>query len=510
MGGLWKGNLAGPYGLSHWGEVPVNLVDYPLHLVTIGWLFALLLVLPVLVGTLFGPKAGTIVALAGGLFSGLPLLFIVTVPAAYLAGTCLNHRLKLGPAVWLSAGLPFCYMVAVTVGGIGIAAGLIWLIVLAVMALHVKPTLYLIGRRDFQGTFLLKLLAVETVLLMGFFYHTVGFDVIEYECVRSRASCMAERFKRLSGPNIRGRGRDKLAEMLEEHFVQVSELRDRSIDEFKRFVSVFPRSRFTPLALYETAELHNMRLHVAVVTPLIIRIHTDRISSDALRLYERIIRDFNDSIHAAAARRKLAEFAAQHGNIDRAAQDYGENVINVYSTHLRDDDPPDYRPNALEIAWRTRYSDRATKQLAYYDVIAKARKRQRFIADNADYSNIPLVLYLQADPLSLDFLDRIGEVLVWFPSAKLVDNILWDRTYRTGLRLAALINLYENHPHGDMAPRVLLELAGRYLKRPYEPETAQNYYRILLSEFADSPEAERARTELGGHFKDRTNNPSGS
>jgi len=516
--GLWKGNLAGPYNLSAWGESPVSIVDYPLHLVTVGWLLGVVLVFPVLVGAFYGLKAGVVVALAGGLFAGLPVLFVVTVPAAVIAGTGRHRRIVGGVAIpsgWLASLLPVVYAVAVTLGAVGrtgIVSELAWVVGILAVVLHLELAGLLTRRGDWRGTFLLKTLVVETVLLFGFFHVTVGFDTVEYECVRARAWCLGERFRIPPGLDARGRSAQELGGVLDEHLAKMTGPRERSVAEFEGFLDVFPRSRFAPLALYELAELANMRLHVESTAPLIIRIHTDRVSPEAVAIYQRIIGDFNDSPAAAYARLKLADYAAQHGSVTQAARDYVTGVVDVYETHLSDDyRPGEYSEKVLQHEWRTRRSNTAMRHLVYWDVMSKARVRRRFILANTDYNDIPLILYLQTDPRALDRHGLNRVILEWFPSAKVVDNVLWDRTYDMGLKLSALEQLYRDHPTGDVAPRVLLHLAGRFLKeRTYDPDVARKYYETLLSRFGDSPEAETARKELGAQINKETGKGPGS
>ena len=519
--GFWKGNLLGPYDLSGWGRFPVNLADYPLHLVTLGWLLALVIVLPALVGTLFGHKPGIMVAAVGGLFAGLPLLFLVTVPAAYLAGTRASGKLSVKSATWLAAALPLLYALALTVGtivsfGVGFLA--VWVLAAVVMVLHVELTLFLIGRRKLTGTFLVKLFIPEVLAILGIFYLTIGFDTVEYESVWSIASIRSGRFADLPGPDIRSSSSEDAAKLLLLRTECMLQLREQSLNEFQRFVELFPRSRFTGLAFYEMADLWNMKLYVRDVRPLATYIATDRVSSQSIPFYQRIIKDFNDSVEAAYARLKLADYCAQHDQVSQAARDYDEGVCQVYSTHIRPDFRPDEYPDlsglALEISWRSgkpEPRDGLMRQAAYCHVMACARKRGDFIERNSDFNDIPFSLYLQADPRDEDFLDKIKIIPEWFPSALIVDNILWDRARRGGLKLDALLALYRAHPHGDVASAVLLELAGRSLKeRTYDPAAARRYYDLLQNEFPDTPEAARARQELQDHFKGPVSGPSGN
>ncbi len=504
--GLWTGNLLGPFDLSDWVHTPVQIADYPLNVLTLGLVLALVLTIPVLVGALYGQKAGMIVAVLGGLFAALPLLFVLTVPAAYLAGTRWKGRLSVSAATWLASIFPFIYFMAMTLGTFMNFRDfwLVWLIAAAVMAAHIILVLTLVKHQVLSGTLLPKLALPEIVGLLALFYFTVGFDAVEYECLRARAWCFSERFGFPPGPDSRVSTPEDIARLLRERTERLDVLRQRSLDEFSRFVSFFPRSRFAPLAYYEMAELHNMKLYLQAVRPLVTCAGTERISPEAARIYQRIVRDFNDSIPAAYARLKLADYAAQHGDVARAEHDYAEDVEAVYDTHLPPDyQPPEYSPLELEAAWRSRRTDDTIRLLAYYHVRQTAHDRALFIARNADYSNIPLTLYLQADSRQPDFLERTRVIPTWFPSARLVDNVLWDRAYRANLKLDLLLDLYEKHPRGDVAPVVLLHLAARYLNEPHRDRvTARKYYDALLKDFPDSPQACQARRELAKSFQE--------
>lgn len=512
--GFWKGNLAGPYDLSAWGRFPVNLADYPLHLVTLGWLLGLVLVVPVLVATLFGHKAGMALAAVGGVFAGLPGLFVVTVPAAYVAGTRLNGRLSAGGSAWLAAGLPLAYALAMTIGtarDFGFAFALAWVVLLGVIVLHVKLALFQVRRQELTGAFLAKIVVPETVAVLLMFYLTVGFDTLEYECVRTRVSSRSGLFGDLPGPDTRSTDPEGVPRLVQERTDAMVGQRDRALREFQHFVEVFPRSSRTALALYEMAELWNMKLYVAGVRPLVTCVNTDRISPEAVDLYKRIVRDFNDSIPAAYARLKLADFAAQHAQVETAARQYEEDVLDVYRTHLPGDyKEPTYSPVEMEMTWRTRRTGRAIQYLAYYHVMKCARLRRDFIRQNSDYNDVPLILYLQADPRQPDFTEATRQIPEWFPNALVVDNVLWDRVYHGGLKLDAMLKLYGDYPHGDVAPTVLLELAARYLKELHQTETGRKYYDLLQSEFASTPQAEQARQELGSYLSKQPTNSGGS
>ena len=97
--------------------------------------------------------------------------------------------------------------------------------------------------------------------------------------------------------------------------------------------------------------------------------------------------------------------------------------------------------------------------------------------------------------------ERCAEFVEWMRDAPLPPEVVHHAKRAVIDWYACLL------PGSRVAPAVLLELAGRYLKKPYEPETAYRYYRLLLSRFPDSLHADRARRELGEQFKNRTATP---
>ena len=428
--GLWKGSVAGPFDLSNWGHFPVNMVDYPWHFLTIGCLLGLLFVIPILVATMFGPKPGIIVALVIGFFAGIPWLFLFAVPSAYIAGTRLNGRLSLAASAWLAMVLPLAYGLVMTWNTVRMVPGFVtvWIVVIVLGCAHVVLTLLLLKRGHIGGAWLVKLILPEALFVLALFYFTVGFDTVEYEYLRNRASLLSDRFTELTVP---ASGSSDVSSLLKERTERMQKLRGLSLDEFSSFVELFPRSPLAALAFYEQTELLNLKLYYVNPAPAgqaaapTLVLNTSRISPEAGDIYRRIVRDFNNSVPAAYARLKQADFEAQHGQVGAASFAYEDKVLAVYATHLPNGyTPPDYNPDDLEKTWRTQRITTDVERLAYYDVMQRAKARRDFIARNSDYNDIPLILYLEADPLDPDFAQRGANIIEWFPSAKIVDNVL--------------------------------------------------------------------------------------
>lgn len=504
--GPWKGSFVLGLDLSRWLEFPVPVGEYPWHLVSMGLVLTLVATVPALAGLFFGARSGVAVALAGGLFAGVPWLFAVTVPSAYLAARRFNGKLGLDTTLLAAVGLPLALVVAVTAAGLGRSPAIVlalWALMLGFTGALVWPVLYLARRRDWSGGTVLRAVGTAAVATLALFWVTVGFDTVEYAFLRSRAWTLGPRFAGLLGVDQCTQSRADLAELVRRHTEELEPVRRRSIEEFDGFVSLFPRSRFTSWALFEMAELHNMKLRLALAAPVNFRVYTERITPQAADLYRRIVDEFTDSVPAMRARLRLADCAAQQGRIDEAVTRYDE-TRNLYLVRSANYAPPQPMEDA-ELVCRTHRPDPERFLRACHQTVREADERLDFIRRNRDFNDMPLVLYLEADPASLSFMDDVGAVLTWFPGSALEDNILWDRALRTNLHTEDLERILARYPAGDVAPRVLLHLTARAAAaEPPAKETARKYLERLLTEFSDSAEAAHARRELGAQFPELT------
>lgn len=489
-----KGGMFFPIRMSDMFDFPVSLAEHPWHVLTVGWLFTLVLLVPMLVGLFYGAVPGVIVALIGAYHVPAPFFFLLVMLSALIAGTRTRNLLHLEASLFLGIVPPMVYLFVLTLpaflGKLGALAWVPWLVTILTVSASVSPALWLARRRDYNTSFLPWVVGVQAVLLVVLFHSTIGFATVEYEFVRRKYWSGGPRF-RIVVPPVDARHSSE-----EQHAVVrglFERRREQALREFSRFISWFPRSSETPRALFERAELFNLRAAFPGTRPNVLHPYTTRITPEALEDYKTIRTDFSGSAVTVEARLRMGRFSLQHHRLGEARQELLDLRDFCDVRVPRDYTPPEGR--SVLGQWRTRRLSTEEHRQFLYEVLAAARADLAFLEANADYNRLPLMLFCQLDPHTDDHESGLGVILRWFDDCLLVDNIRLTLLERRSYELEMLEALLEEHPKGDVAPRMLWLLGSGYYDRMIYTR-ADRFLKRLVGEFPASPEAEHARKLL--------------
>jgi hypothetical protein len=497
-----SGGVFFPARVQEMFTFPVDFSDYPWQVLTVGWVFALVILIPVLVGLFYGAVPGMVMAL-GAWYVPAPFFFLLPGLGALVAGTRVHRRLSVGNSVALaivpSVAYLLVFMMPALAGKTGKAAWAPWLVAVTLAAVFVPLTLRLARWRDYQVRFVVAVAAVQTVMVILLFQWTVGFAKVEYEYLRAAHGPLTGSFRILVPPqDFEHSSEDRCREAQE-----LYELRRRqALDAFSRFLSRFPHASETPLALFEHAELQNLRAYFTGTRPNLLLVYADRISPEALADYQ-VIRtdladspvrkDFADSPVVVEARLSTARYYLQHHQLDEALPVLGD-LRDFCDVRV----PPDFRPSgggSSAVRWRTTRLTPEERSEFYSDLLAETRRELRFVEQNSDYNRIPLMLFYQLDEHHPYYEKELQKILKWFPDSRLADNIKLALLERREYKLEELEALLAEYPAGDAAPRILLLLGEGCLERQKFAE-AEKYLGRLAAEFGGTPEAARAVTVL--------------
>jgi len=488
------GGVSFPVRMGEMFAFPVDLSEHPWQVLTVGWTFSLVILVPVLVGLFYGVTPGMVVALVGGYYVPAPFFFLFLMLSVLIAGTRLRGFLGIGSSLLIAMVPPVAYLLVLTMPGLsgkpGMVAWLPWLVTAVMLAATVGPLLLLARWRDYQMRFLIGVVGFQAAAVLVLFHWTVGFANVEYEFLRASHWPLSADFRIAVGTA------DAL-HSAEDRRREARELYDRrrkeALDAFSNFVSWFPHDAETPLALFERAEIHNLRPAFTGTRPDALRVYTDRITPEALKDYEVIRKEFADSLVAIEARLATARYYLQHHQFDAGLEE-----LSHLSVFCDVKVPRDYRPTgggSALLRWRGHRLTPEERLQLFYEVLQETRREIRFIEQNSDYNRIPLMLFYQLDEHQADYDAELSRILKWFPDSRLADNIRLILLERRQYKLEELEALLAEYPKGDAAARMLLLLGEGYRERSMVPR-AQEYLQRLTAEFGDSPEAARGAALL--------------
>ena len=498
----WSGGLLFPVRAQEMFTFPVDLSQYPWHVLTVGWVYALVILVPVLVGLFYGARPGMVVALGAWFVPG-PFFFLFLALGALVAGKRIHRRVSVGNSVALALVPPAACLLVFTMpalaGRSGMLAWLPWLVAAGLSAICVPLVLWLARWRDYQVRFLAAAAAVGVAAAVLFFQWTVGFAKVEYEYLRTTHGPLAADFRILAPPL----GADHSAEDRTRETRELYELRRRAaLEAFSRFLSRFPHANETPIALFEHAELQNLRAYFTGTRPNMLLVYASRVTPEALADYQ-VIRtdfadspvrkDFADSPVVVEARLSTARYYLEHHQFEPALRELRD-LVDFCDVRV----PRGFRPSgdgSSAVRWRTTRLTPEERSEFYSEVLAQARRELRFVEQNSDYNRIPLMLFYQLDEHQPDYETELGRILKWFPDSRLADNIRLTLLERREYKLEELEALLAEYPKGDAAPRMLLLLGEGYRERRKFAEAEKVLGRVV-AEFGDSPEATRAATVL--------------
>ena len=328
---------------------PVNLAEHPWHILTMGLCFALVVLIPVLVGRYYGAVAGAVLAVVGGYHVAAPFFFVPAAAAAVVAGRRFRKRIRPEAVVMLSAAIPMVYMFGMMTPALssklGVVAWTPWAVAAFLTAAGVFAVVRLAGRRDYNMRFFCWATAFAALFMVVLFYGSVGFSKIEYEFVRSKHWASSPRFRLVvaaaDAPGAKQEERDRTRALFDRG-------RDEARDAFERFIRWFPRSPETAAALFERAEIHNLRGRFTGGTPDRLVPYTDRNTAEAMIDYGRIREEFSLSLAAVEARLRIGRYFLQHSQSEgaRAAPPLvkAERELDELASFCEVKLPLDYRP----------------------------------------------------------------------------------------------------------------------------------------------------------------------
>jgi hypothetical protein len=495
----WTGGALFSVRAQEMFTFPVNLSEYPWQALTVGWVYAMVILIPVLVGLFYGARPGMAVAL-GAWYVPAPFFFLCLALSALAAGTRVHQRLSVGNSLALALAAPMAYLLVFTMpalaGKSGMQAWLPWVVAAGLSGAGAPVVLWIARWRDYQVRFLAAAAAIGAAAAVLLFQATVGFSKVEYEYLRTTYGPLATGFRILVPPQD---AEHSAADRERETRELYEQRRRAALDAFSRFLSRFPHTTESPPALFEHAELVNLRAYFTSSRPNMLLVYTNRITPEALADYQ-IIRtdfadspvrkDFADSPVVVEARLLTARYNYEHQQFDTALHELGD-LVDFCDVRV----PSGYRPSGLVVEWRTKRLTPEERNEFYSEVLGEARRELRFVEQNSDYNRIPLMLFCQLDEHQPDYETELQKILKWFPDCRLADNLKLNLLERRQYKPEELEALLAEYPKGDAAPRMLL-LLGEGYREKQKFETAVECLKRLVTEFGDTPEAARAATVL--------------
>ena len=485
-----KGGVFFPVRFSDIFTFPVNFAENHWHIFTVGWTFALVLLIPMLVGVFYGVVPGMVVALVGGYHVAVPFFFVPLMLSVVIAGTRVGRLVRLEAALLLATLPPILFLVGLSLpaflGASGVFAMLPWLVTLLLVVVSISPVIWLARRWEYRMRPLLWVVGLQAVVVLGVFHGSIGFPKVAYELIRRRYWTGGARFRIVvQAPDAR----DSAEGQREKARALFRSRRARSLKEFSRFISWFPRSPETPLALFERAEAHNLRSYFTGTRPDMLRVYTSRITPEALADYRTVRTDFSVFPMAVETRLRTARYHLQTQKLPEAVRELRD-LIDFCDVRV----PLDYRPagtRAVLGKWRSHRLSEEQRMQLLYEVLQEARLELRFLRRNSDYNRIPLMLFYQLDEHATEFTDELEKILKWFPDCRLADNIKLILLERRAYKLDELKALLDAYPTDDTAPRMMLLLGTGYRDRLMYAQAA-SFLGRLRTTFPKSPEAARA------------------
>ncbi len=476
-------------------EFPVSLAGRPFYGVALGILYGLVAAMPALGACMGGLWLGVVLAVVAGLSFPSPWYVVVLLAGGAVAGASWG-----GPRWWwrrLLAGVagPVLLVVGVHVGG-AVATRLIVFLVPAAVAVAVAGGLVALWRREVRWRSLRPAPVVVAALLLMvasplLFSFAVTFPYHRYRLLWGRYSVSAG-FLPGEGDFTPGAFGGR---------------RGEAAARFADFARRYPGSPFAAEALCQQARLLNLTQALdSAGNPVL---SEDRISAEALPVYDRLIELYPASVSAARARLERAHWYRQNARFQEARGRYRD-ILTTYETNM----PPGYRPPPELIlagvcpqAGSGRVFSPVQKQVAYYEAYLAAQAALTFLSENGQFEAEPLRLFLSLDPRTPEYRPRLQELLLLYPEDVYPELGLLDDVHLALARglpdeAERLERLLARYPGGDARGRTLYRLAELEFRRG-EPVVAERRLRQLTGGPEESPtgfavlEAEWARALLG-------------
>ncbi len=296
---------------------------------------------------------------------------------------------------------------------------------------------------------------------------------------------------------------DDVSRLVEEDFATE---RHQAIEQCRRFVSRFPKSRYVPNALYIAARATDMRIdpvYGGSRGTLLIRHYEDFPAAASRPLWSELQKNYPDSPLASLAMLRLATLEARDGQVDRAVE-LLDGLDRRFGSQKVD------RPLATMNGWRDVLARRPASATIDVDpdaAVLEGRKLRALLVENRDpeQNDLPLKRLLSFDPRHPMYrfnLQRfLADIPRLYPFTRLGDNVrvLLARTQPSVSerirQLRSLVQELSTNPASDAVVRARFELGTAY-QEDNLPEEARLVFEEILRARPDSPWATEANRRL--------------
>ncbi|MFA5865166.1 MAG: outer membrane protein assembly factor BamD [Phycisphaerae bacterium] len=512
---------------------PISIHDAPVLIPIWGMLMATIIVVPILISQFYGFRFSIVFSLCVLFLAHLPVLCLFLIISSFIAGVS-KQRLPFKFGVALLSLFPLgLYFIVATRGETMLqfkpvdsillyAPWILAFLAAAVIAATVLSFARLVKYRP--GGILIGMIpfcAIPVVL----FYHYIGSDQLEFRLIAQRVGpdssifspvdISAQVFQETLKNWRRYKVRDLQAIV---DFVQIDfpyiaqqltqEDRTKILIACERFLKKYPHSRFVPNALYLMAMALDLRFDYGVLLKYwTVEYTTDLVSPTSRETWQRLARDYPNSIYAEEALLRLAVLALRDGRTGEAKNLLNQLLSRDSSSKKNVSTQPADPPMSVREFFREpRLIDIPPVDLP--SLAEQAQELRELIIHNENdprFGSVPLMELMRLDPSHPQYRDHLLEMAGEYSTSTLHDDLMvrYALTDPDPLKRKSLLERYAEHRNGQGAgAKALFELAsllkawGLVNMDPKAHALAGDYFRKLIKQYPNSIFAARARASL--------------
>ncbi len=513
---------------------PINITEAPVLIPILGMVMAALIAAPVLVSQLYGFRFSLLFVGCVLIFAHLPVLSLFLLICSFIAATS-KHKLPFKFGVALLSLIPIALYFYVATRGANLlefrpidptllyAPWVFAMVAAAAISGSVLLVAALLKYRP--GGILVSMLPFFIVPLI-LFDRYIGSDLLEFRILAYQfipGKSMIFTPVDISGlvfestlkqwRRYRIRNLQTIIDIARFEFPFTAHKvlqKDQQtvIDACNAFLRKYPSSQYVPNALYILGLANDMRFDYSVLDKKwTVEYHTDFVCKRSKTVWQKLVREYPNSLYAQPARLRLAILAVRNEQIEQAKR-FLQDLLE-YNKRLA------HKTTTMPTRGITSFKQLLTKPMQFdipqvnlVQVTIDAKKLFELIEYNANdpqYHAKPLAEMLKLDKTHPKYQDHLLELAIKYPNSELHDNLLvqYALQERNPVTRKSILTRYaEMFRNTDAGAQALFELArleqslGLVNLDRQSYELARKHYKLLIARFPRSVFANLAQQQL--------------